>query len=195
MISRINSQDLAGRSFGKWLVLRRAQNDEHHRIKWLCRCTGCQAESEVRAHNLLTGRSNSCRKCIRAASTFCTIHSMEKIKCGAELRCPTCRREYLDRTRGRNTRKKKEHRLRSGYGVNVAHVWVMYAAQEGRCATCGTDKPGGRWKTLHIDHDHTTGEMRGLLCNDCNMAIGMAKDSPERLEAMAAYLRERGGRK
>ena len=39
-----------------------------------------------------------------------------------------------------------------------------------------------------VDHDHETGKVRGLLCNGCNIAIGYAKDSPETLRRMAAYI-------
>lgn len=63
----------------------------------------------------------------------------------------------------------------------------MFIAQEGCCATCKTHQ-SELPKSLHVDHNHTTGEVRGLLCNACNLTIGKAKDSPELLIAMAAYL-------
>lgn len=53
----------------------------------------------------------------------------------------------------------------------------------GRCATCGSES------NLVIDHDHATGKVRGLLCNDCNLALGKIKDSIETLENMVAYLK------
>ena len=75
------------------------------------------------------------------------------------------------------------------YRLRPQTVQAMYDGQGGACAACrdaiafpGTDR------NTHIDHDHATGKVRGLLCNHCNLSIGHAKDSPERLVAMAAYL-------
>lgn len=67
----------------------------------------------------------------------------------------------------------------------------MWTAQEGLCAICHqpeTVKYGDRVKDLAVDHDHETGEVRGLLCNNCNRALGMFGDSAERLLAAARYL-------
>jgi hypothetical protein len=57
------------------------------------------------------------------------------------------------------------------------------------CETCGV-RPGG--KVLHFDHDHVTGAFRGWLCHHCNVALGMVKDNPTTLRALAVYL-ENGG--
>jgi hypothetical protein len=59
----------------------------------------------------------------------------------------------------------------------------MLAEQEGSCKVCGM--PG----KLHVDHDHETGAVRGLLCGGCNHALGHAGDNPNVLEALANYLR------
>jgi hypothetical protein len=53
---------------------------------------------------------------------------------------------------------------------------------ERRCEICGREKP------LQLDHDHETGDLRGMLCASCNTMIGKASDSPERLRRAAAYL-------
>jgi hypothetical protein len=55
------------------------------------------------------------------------------------------------------------------------------------CSICGTDKPGGRggW---NADHYHTSGRFRAPLCANCNRALGLAKDNPATLRAMADYL-------
>jgi len=75
----------------------------------------------------------------------------------------------------------------------------MFAAllekQGGGCAICGRTKvTNGRWisthaKDLHVDHDHETGQVRGLLCNQCNVSLGLMDDEPDRLIRAAEYLK------
>lgn len=60
----------------------------------------------------------------------------------------------------------------------------LYAAQQGKCAICLESKP-----VLGIDHDHTTGIVRGLLCGKCNSAIGFLRDSAELTARATEYLR------
>ncbi|QSM04369.1 hypothetical protein PROPHIGD43A-4_59 [Mycobacterium phage prophiGD43A-4] len=59
----------------------------------------------------------------------------------------------------------------------------MNAAQRGKCAICG-DAP----ESLVVDHNHETGAVRGLLCNNCNRCLGLLKDNIEVLTSAAAYL-------
>lgn len=77
------------------------------------------------------------------------------------------------------------------YGLTRAAFDTMLEAQGGRCAICRTiSPPTGRHSRdgWHVDHDHTTGRIRGLLCRACNHLLGNAEDSIARLEAAIAYL-------
>lgn len=78
--------------------------------------------------------------------------------------------------------------LKSAYGLTEAQVDAMLSDQNGRCAICQTDKFGGPGKRPHIDHNRITGKIRGLLCQQCNTALGLAQHSSERLRQMALYL-------
>jgi hypothetical protein len=82
----------------------------------------------------------------------------------------------------------QEYHLQKQYGISKADVEQMMEAQDGRCAICGTDRPNGRNSKLHVDHCHVTGEVRGMLCHGCNMAIGYLKDDPALALAAACYL-------
>lgn len=65
----------------------------------------------------------------------------------------------------------------------------MFAEQEGRCAICRLPQRDHKhWQRLHIDHDHVTGRVRGLLCTHCNTALGKFADDPERLQRAIEYL-------
>jgi hypothetical protein len=69
------------------------------------------------------------------------------------------------------------------YGISMADYEAMFERQGGACAICKrTDV------TLCVDHCHLTGEVRGLLCSQCNSAIGFCSDDPAVLQAAAAYL-------
>jgi hypothetical protein len=57
------------------------------------------------------------------------------------------------------------------------------AAQGGGCAACGKKEPGGRGKYFHVDHDHQTGKIRGLLCHECNTALR----AMDKMRALMAY--------
>jgi len=60
-----------------------------------------------------------------------------------------------------------------------------------RCELCGSSPAVGRWKVLHLDHDHETGVFRGWLCHHCNMGLGNFKDSILLLRKAVAYLRRK----
>lgn len=78
------------------------------------------------------------------------------------------------------------------YGITAEECRAMLAAQIGCCAVCAMPISLLGEKSApdlaHVDHDHETGAVRGLLCRACNLAIGHMKDSPQRLRAAAAYL-------
>lgn len=90
-----------------------------------------------------------------------------------------------DFVRHKNVLAFEARRRRLGYDT-------MYAAQDGVCAICRqpeTKMVNGKVRRLCIDHDHKTGLVRRLLCNDCNYGLGCFKDDPALLEAAIAYLR------
>lgn len=66
---------------------------------------------------------------------------------------------------------------------------AMLVSQGGRCAICQGDNGG---EVLHVDHDHASGKVRGLLCRKCNAAIGLVADDPGVLYAAIGYLVEHG---
>jgi hypothetical protein len=77
------------------------------------------------------------------------------------------------------------------YGLNSVTLPAFYAAHDHCCDICGgTDSPTQWGHRLHIDHDHETGRLRGLLCHGCNTAIGLLGDDPERLRRAINYLNE-----
>ena len=67
------------------------------------------------------------------------------------------------------------------YGLDVATVGALFAAQGGKCAVCGKELPPWPSRRTHIDHDHETGKVRGLLCSSCNRYEGWVYRNGEKL--------------
>lgn len=78
--------------------------------------------------------------------------------------------------------------LQRRYGITQADYDSMLAAQGGVCAICKRADWCGPGKRPHIDHNHTTKKVRGLLCLKCNVLIGMAQEKPEVFRAAGDYL-------
>jgi hypothetical protein len=101
----------------------------------------------------------------------------------------------------RRTRKKeywvdkdKRYALKKRYGITLEQYNEMAAAQRGKCAICGLDPSTVEdWpphhRVLHVDHDHTTGAIRSLLCNHCNRAVGFLRDDASLAEKVRDYIR------
>jgi hypothetical protein len=105
--------------------------------------------------------------------------------------CKPCRADYA---REANQRK-RDQRREEQYGYTSDDFDALRAKQGGGCAICGrTRVTNGRWTSehaddLHVDHDHVTGDVRGLLCNKCNVGLGLFEDSPESLLRAIEYLK------
>jgi hypothetical protein len=74
----------------------------------------------------------------------------------------------------------------SRYGITESEYKDMLQSQDSVCKIC--HKPNSSGKSLHVDHDHATGELRGLLCQKCNMLLGCANDSIDVLKSAIEYL-------
>lgn len=118
-------------------------------------------------------------------------------KCGERKRyikgnmCVTCwiaRSKVNYRKIGRDEYRNKS--LIKLYGISLAERDAMLSAQGNCCAICKATSPGK--KDWHVDHDHKTRVVRGVLCGGCNPGIGHFDDSPPVLLAAIHYLGDRG---
>jgi hypothetical protein len=123
---------------------------------------------------------------------------------GRDYYCKDCRRSYMAQPerrakesqryrerlasdpalRARHAALVRRGHFRRRYGITVERYDEMLAGQGGGCAIC--DEPPGE-KRLCVDHDHDTGEVRGLLCHGCNVMLGLL--TPTRIQRAAEYLR------
>jgi len=110
------------------------------------------------------------------------------------MRNPEYPRQWWARNREHAEEKAAQWRARDGnlrraqlkyrHGITPEQYETMLESQAGCCAVCGA-KPNGR--RLHVDHNHTTGAVRGLLCHNCNVALGLLAEDSGRLRALATY--------
>lgn len=100
------------------------------------------------------------------------VKNREKLRKQARLRYLKNKQKELDRIRFKK------------YGITGEEFREIVEKQGIKCPICGRDIT----KNPSVDHDHKTGKIRGLICNNCNLALGNASDSPDRLRAMADYL-------
>jgi hypothetical protein len=116
-----------------------------------------------------------CRRCdtVKPLSEW---HKNVQQSDGLTSYCKACRREI-----GRLSH------LKRTFGLTAEDLAALIESQGGTCAIC--DAP-----PQHIDHDHTTGKVRGVLCGPCNMGLGQFQDEPAKLRAAAIYLDRHGMR-
>ncbi len=80
--------------------------------------------------------------------------------------------------------------LQSTYGISLEEYTELLEKQNHQCAGCGIEATKTPRQKLYVDHCHKTEKVRGLLCQHCNTALGMAKDSIETLSKLISYLKQ-----
>lgn len=106
------------------------------------------------------------------------------MKDGRQSKCKACTSKWHYDNRERRL----EIRMKSVYGIDAQQYKTLLENQKGLCAICGTARPETPSGTWCIDHDHVTGEIRGLLCFLCNSGLGHFRDRIDLIENAKAYL-------
>lgn len=135
------------------------------------------------------------------------LQSKRCCDCAAEIRpqqkrCDACRIEHRRKTERENARARrsdpvyrerhnarrrgKQVHLQARYGITSEEYAAYLALQDGVCGICGTGCRTGQ--RLAVDHCHSTGRVRGLLCFACNTALGQMADDPARLRLAADWI-------
>ena len=125
----------------------------------------------------------SCGDCRRDSCSPCSVRKTMAWRAAN----PEKFRAQQERTRAR-LRGNRDHLLRTRHGITLADYQSRSASQDGCCAACQRPDSECERGLLHVDHDHATGEVRGLLCPQCNKALGLVADSTDTLLNLATYL-------
>lgn len=149
--------------------------------KMCFRCKEVLPSSEfTQDPRVVSGLKSYCKKCCREDAAERLAKDRDRIN--ARIRAYRKRTYTPERTRKRHIL----HKYKLSYDAYLA----LLASQGGQCAICRAEEAGGRGN-WHVDHDHTTGAVRGLLCAKCNVGIAQFGDSPDLMLLAVAYLRER----
>lgn len=144
-----------------------------------------------------------CRKCTRELSLDCFSEYVVNGRTVHRRTCKACRgaqgrQSYQNRKFDSDPAKRENHlracrdaNLRREYGITLVEYEAMVESQSNTCKICGeseTRTRAGVIVSLSVDHCHETGEVRGLLCSNCNVAIGLLKHEPRLIHSALTYL-------
>lgn len=149
-----------------------------------------------------------CSKCGVEKDDSC-FHVDNRIKGPNKIRA-ICKACYSERKKGYYVGIKREYylaqskarsktesaiasRLVRTYGVDLAWFCQQYAKQRGMCKICGATIEARPSRNTHVDHDHSTGVVRGILCHKCNRGLGMFNDSVDLFIKAAEYIKASRG--
>ena len=90
--------------------------------------------------------------------------------------------------RENNPTARRNNDLLNKYGISLEEYTTILESQNGGCAICGRSQNIDSEFGLHVDHDHDTGKVRGILCSSCNLGLGKFAHECDRLKNAIAYL-------
>ena len=132
-------------------------------------CVKCNINQPVENYYKQTGkrtkegyRRPTCKSCVNKSTTQWAKENPEKTK---EIR--------------------RKAKLKRNYGISIEAYDAMVIKHNNKCAICHQEH---KRRPLNVDHCHTTGKVRGLLCDKCNMALGLLNDSKELINNLGKYL-------
>lgn len=162
-------------------------------------CSKCKIDKSQEDFEFRKDRQkyrNKCRQCSNLDSKLRRKYNPENEK----KRYHATYDKYKDRKKRRrliynneNADKLFEYSLKRKYNITKDFFDLMFNDQQGKCAICknpetALHKQSGKVRRLHVDHDHKTGKVRGLLCTRCNMALGYLKENKEYVLNLLKYI-------
>lgn len=136
-------------------------------------CLGCLAEVDICLANKKRGR-------------WVCLPNLRKQQLADRIKNPERTKETARKWREENPGRERDRRLTRQYGITQAEYEERFDLQDGLCYICSG--PPDFHDRLVVDHCHTTGTVRHLLCNRCNRTLGMVQEDIELLESMIAYM-------
>jgi len=151
-------------------------------VKPTKKCSSCQTEkvldSFCKHRGMKDGHNNNCKECVKQH----TQENKEKVR--------KYKSDYYSANREKCIARDRKSYLKRKYNVTVEWYEEQLKKQNGECMICGTTEGGGISSLLHVDHNHETGQIRGLLCQPCNTGLGLFKENTQLLQKAIQYVDE-----
>lgn len=167
-------EDFSEQRFNSWVILSQYKHNQKNKVRWQARCD-CGVVRFINVYDAKRGKTKSCG-CMSNQKG----EAHHSFKHGKSLAHHPEYKTYKHRKRVCNT-----------FGLSMGEYDKMLAEQNGVCAICHQEETATRRGTviqLPVDHCHTTGKVRGLVCDKCNKGLGHFLDDPEILRSAADYI-------
>lgn len=154
--------------------------------KKLCKICGIEKPFEdfPKDKSNWTGRYSYCRECHKAKSLKYYYDNIDEQREKRKL----FSKQYCKK----NPEKRRNTLLKNKYKITTEDFLKIHSSQNGCCAICNISEENFG-KFLSVDHEHSSGKVRGLLCQKCNLLLGNAKDSIDILIKAIEYLGKHNG--
>jgi hypothetical protein len=159
-------------------------------VKRCKKCGEVQALAEFYKHpGARDGRRPECKRCTNAIRLrryrLNPEREIARVRAWQQAN-PQRVKAWAEKNRDKRLKKLREIHLRNKFGLTPDEYDRILETQGGVCALC--ESPPTPGISLHVDHDHGTGEIRGLLCVRCNNALGLFREDPDLLKRAARYI-------
>ena len=181
--------ELLGKTVANFTVVERMGTSNLYgakKISWRCICVcGTESLRTSQAIKRILERGS-----IKAICRTCAM-ARQKVRCAEwykrnRERVLANQKEYRQMSRAHRGAISRKRTLQRHFGISPEQYAERLKAQGGHCAICGKDDPAGR--NLAVDHCHTSGFVRGLLCLECNTGLGKFRESEQLLMRAINYL-------
>ena len=140
----------------------------------------------------------TCKKCgeVKLVTEFYTRGVLKSGRTAYQPNCKGCHSQYYkkqwkekgEEERNRHREQMRRNHIKRKFGLTEEQFCAMLVEQNYTCKICGVGIHNS--KDACIDHNHTTGAVRALLCNNCNLALGLMKEDPKALSNMITYIND-----
>ena len=165
------------------------------------KCTKCGETKELNSENFYSSKQTKsgykcyCKDCINKQNKEYDNLNKDKLKnriLKSRNRCKESKARHVNSSelwRKNNKEIYKNGILKRKYGITFIEFKEMFELQESKCKICSKELELLA-KTTHVDHCHSSGKVRGILCNSCNVTLGHVKDNILILENAIKYLKD-----